>query len=258
MSGDPFDLSLRHPVGLAEVVGAAAQMTRVDRKYLVDRDRAELFLDRLPESFRVLTIDGRRVTSYSSVYFDTARLDACRDHVQRRRRRWKLRSRMYLEDQLCRLEVKTRDGRGLTVKQVAATDSVRHGVLGPDERTFFAVTLARRGIDVDVRELRPSMRVDYRRATLADTRQSLRVTLDWGVECTLDSDRVRVDPGWVLVETKGDLRPSDADRMLTGMGIRARSFSKYVSAASLLREEIADNDVRRLHGRQLHTERVSA
>ena len=258
LSAAPLDLSDRASVGLEEVVEEAANLTRVDRKYLVDRDLAGSFLAGLPESFRVLTIDGRRTTSYSSVYFDTPRLDACRDHVQRRRRRWKVRSRMYVEDRLCRFEVKTRDGRGVTHKSVALSHPDQHGLLGLVEAAFITNALRERGVDVDVASLGPSMRVDYERLTLADTTASLRVTLDWGVECALDGGRVWVDEDWVLVETKGGLRPSPADALLGSLGARPRSFSKYVSAASLLREDIPDNDVRRLRGRQLHLQEALA
>ena len=253
----PVDLTRLAPVGLAEVMDTAAQLTRVDRKYLVDRQVASAFVTGLADSFRVLTIDGRQGTTYSSVYFDTARLDACRDHVQRRRRRWKVRSRMYVEDRLCRFEVKTRDGRGRTHKAVTTSLPERHGALGGAEAAFAAAALAEHGLGVDVTALAASMHVDYRRVTLADTTEGTRVTLDWGVECSLDDGRVWVDPGWVLVETKGGLRPGAPDRLLATLGARPRSFSKYVSAASMLRDDIADNDVRRLRGRQLHA-RVDA
>ena len=255
MSADlptPFDLTGRATVGLAEVVDHAAALTRVDRKYLVGRAVADAFVQGLPRDFRLLTIDGRRSTSYASIYFDTPQLDACRDHVQRRRRRWKIRSRLYVEDRLCRIEVKTKDRRGLTAKAFALSDPGRHGLLDGAEADFVAAVLAERAVDVDVRMLQPSMEVQYRRVTLADTERSLRVTLDWGVECRLDGGRVWVDENWVLVETKGGVRPSEADRRLGALGARPRSFSKYVSAASLLSPHIADNDVRALQGRQLH------
>ncbi len=250
----PLELRRRGLVGLDAVVEEAARMTRVDRKYLVDRSVATAFLDQLPSSFRLLSIDGRQTTSYSSIYFDTERLDACRDHVQQRRRRWKVRSRLYLEDQLCRFEVKTRDGRGITDKTVIVSEPDRHGYLGPDEAAFVCQVLDAHGLDVDVPALIPSMRVDYQRLTLADTAAHLRVTLDLGVECSLDGGRVWLDEDYVLVETKGGLRPSPADALLASLGARPRSFSKYVSAASLLRDDIPDNDVRHLRGRQLHTQ----
>jgi VTC domain-containing protein len=248
----PFDVSGFATVGLAEVVEDAARLTRVDRKYLVGRDVAEDFLGGLPDTFRLLDVDGRSATTYSSIYFDTVDLDACRDHVQRRRRRWKVRSRVYVEDRLCRIEVKTKDGRGVTVKSVADSCATRHGLLDGAEREFVADTLAGLGLPVDAASLAPSMSVDYRRVTLADTRQGLRVTLDWGVECVLADGRVRLDDDFVLVETKGVSRPSDADRSLVALGARPRPFSKYASAVALLRDDIPDNDVRRLRGRELH------
>ena len=248
----PFDVTGFATVGLAEVVEEAARLTRVDRKYLVGRDVADAFLRGLPDTFRLLSVDGRSATTYSSIYFDTAGLDACRDHVQRRRRRWKVRSRVYVEDGLCRIEVKTKDGRGVTVKSVTDSCATRHGRLDGPERQFVAATLADLGLPVDAEALAPSMSVGYRRVTLADTEQSLRVTLDWGVECRLADDRVRLDEDFVLVETKGVSRPSDADRLLVALGARPRPFSKYASAVSLLRDDIPDNDVRRLRGRELH------
>jgi hypothetical protein len=98
------------------------------------------------------------------------------------------------------------------------------------------------------------MSVDYRRVTVADTRRGLRVTIDWGVECRLADGRVRLDDGYVLVETKGGSAPSEADRLLTALGTRPQPFSKYASAASLLRDDIPDNDVRRLRGSVLHAD----
>jgi len=248
----PFDLGGRDHVGLAEVVEDAARLTRVDRKYLVTASLAADFLAGLPAELRVLDIDGRTVTSYASTYFDTADLDSCRDHVQGRRRRWKVRSRVYVEDRLCRIEVKTKDGRGVTVKTVAESSVARHGRLEGEERRFVERTFEDLRLEVPAARLRPSMEVDYRRLTLADTAAGLRVTVDWGVRCRLGGGQVRLDDGFALVETKGGERPSAADRSLLALGARPRSFSKYVSAASLLRNDIADNDVRRLRGRALH------
>jgi hypothetical protein len=164
---------------------------------------------------------------------------------------------VYVEDGLCRIEVKTKDGRGVTVKSVTDSCAARHGRLDGPERAFVAQTLTNLGLTelglaVDASALAPSMSVGYRRVTLADTEQALRVTLDWGVECRLADDRVRLDEGYVLVETKGVARPSAADRLLVALGARPRPFSKYASAVSLLRDDIPDNDVRRLRGRELH------
>ena len=64
---------------------------------------------------RVLEIDGRRVFGYRSTYFDTPDLRLFRDHVQRRRRRYKCRTREY-DSGVRMFEVKLKGARGRTVK----------------------------------------------------------------------------------------------------------------------------------------------
>ena len=251
----PLDLAARRSVSLDEVLVEAPQLTRVDRKYLVGKGTAQALLDGLPDAYRVLSIEGRRSTTYRSTYFDTVDLASARAHVQQRRRRWKARSRLYVEDNLCRTEVKARDGRGVTAKTVREADAAGYGLLDEVGAEFVRSTLASHGLTADVVSLRPTMEVAYRRTTLADTtEEQCRLTVDWKVECTLDGGLVWLDHDYVLVETKGGLRPSRADRMLAGLGARPRSFSKYVAAASLIRDDLPDNDVRRLHGRELHLE----
>jgi hypothetical protein len=248
----PLDLTPLSPVGLAEVLAGAARLTRVDRKYLVPRTVADALLARVAGTHRVLSIEGRRSTGYRSTYFDTADLASARAHVQQRRRRWKVRNRLYVEDGLCRTEVKTKDASGLTVKEVTDSDLSRYDALEGAQARFVASALTRYGVLVDVASLHPCLEVSYRRVTLADTAHHTRLTLDCGVQSVAGGQRVWIDDGYVLVETKGGARPSAADRALTELGARPRAFSKYVAAVSVLREDLRDNDVRALRGRVLH------
>ena len=246
-------------VTLSEVLEHAANLTRVDRKYLVPHALLPDLLPALGGGFRALAIDGRRSTTYTSRYLDTEDLSSCRAHLQGRRRRWKVRVRRYHEDGLVRVEVKAREGRGTTSKTVLdlsdAAGVSASGRLHGEATGFVRTVLADHGFDVDVARLRATMKVTYRRSTLADVSVGLRVTIDSDLVCELDDRHVRLDDGFVVVETKGGLRPGPADRALVALGVRPRSLSKYASAASLLREDLADNDVRRLHGVQLHTGR---
>ena len=266
MLADVLDLTSRRDVGLAEVLAGAPALTRVDRKYLVPLDAVQQVLDRLGPAWAVLALPPvpggdpvRRTTHYRSTYVDGPDLETVRAHVQQRRRRWKARSRLYVEDGLCRTEVKAKDGRGRTVKTVVEADPAEHGRLTAEGRAFLVAVLAGHGIAVDAERLRPSVDVAYERTTLARLDDHpARMTLDWGVTARPlrvpggTDDAVWVDREHVLVETKGDLRPGDADRLLTGLGHRPVSFSKYAAAASLLHPGIADNDVRALRGRVLH------
>ena len=64
----------------------------------------------------MLDIDGRRVFGYESTYFDTPDCEQYRAHRQGRRRRYKVRSRSYVDTGLSMFEVKTKGLRGATVK----------------------------------------------------------------------------------------------------------------------------------------------
>jgi VTC domain len=209
-------------------------------------------LHHLRSSHRLLMIDGRASTTYRSTYFDTADLETARAHIQGRRRRWKARSRLYVEDQLCRLEVKTKDGRGATLKTMVDSHPSRYGTLLPSDSHFIDAVLREGAPSGELRTLYPTAEVTYQRATFADLEASTRVTLDWGVTCTLPSGRVWVDPGYVLLETKGGPRPGIADRVLAEYGVRPNSFSKYVAGVALLESSVPANDFLALFGRQLH------
>ena len=251
-----LDLAALRPLSLEEVTAAAPALTRVDRKYVVPLDAAQQLVAALSAEMGVLEVAGRRTTSYLTTYLDTVRLTSCRDHLQRRRRRWKVRERVYVEDGLRRLEVKLRDGVGRTVKHLSPLTPWREGAepLREEDLATLEAALAGAGHVVATRTLRPTAVVDYRRTTLADLAVGSRVTLDEAVQSRLGGGRVRVDPGLVVVETKGGARPGDADRLLLAAGHRPLSLSKYVSAAALLRADLADNDLRRLRGSVLHVE----
>ncbi|MGO3485578.1 MAG: VTC domain-containing protein, partial [Cellulosimicrobium funkei] len=158
-----------HPlagVDLDELVGTAALLTRVDRKYVLPVDDAVAVLDALARTTaaRVLEIDGTRSAAYESVYFDTPDLASFRLTATRRRRRFKVRTRTYLDSGTSFLEVKTRAARGTTFKQRVAHDCPTALDGG---REFVHRTLAAEGIDgVPEHALAPGLVSRYRRTTL--------------------------------------------------------------------------------------------
>ncbi|WP_006607124.1 polyphosphate polymerase domain-containing protein [Streptomyces auratus] len=240
---------------LTEIDAAAALQHRVDRKYLVPTASAARLVAALAPAHRVLDICGRRTTDYRSTYFDTGRLAAWRAHVQGRRRRWKVRTRLYAEDRLCRVEVKTKDGRGATVKHALTVDADAYGRLDTCSGAvaFVDRVLCDAGIGITAAALTPAGEVRYVRATLADLEAGSRVTLDTQLTCHRDGRTAALDPGYVLIETKGGPRPAAADRHLLGLGARPVSLSKYIVGLSLLVPGLPDNNVRRLARTRFHT-----
>lgn len=243
------------PVDLATVMAVAPLARRVDRKYLVPAPDAARLVAALAGTHRVLRIGGRRSTTYRSTYLDTDDLLLCRAHLQGRRLRWKARSRLYVEDGLCRFEVKVRGTRGETVKHSVDLAPAAYGRCSDVERGLITEALGKRY--AAVAGLRPVLEIGYTRATLVDLEEGSRLTIDHGVlgrptvtgARVLGTGAVSIDRDRVIIETKSGLRPGLGDRLLGEMGHRPLSLSKYATSAALLADEVPDNSVRRLVGR---------
>jgi VTC domain len=238
---DLVGLAGLRPTSLAEVDAVAARQDRVDRKYLVPARVAAELVDELAGSHHLLRVKDRLTSYYRSLYFDLVDWSSIRGQLQGRRRQWKVRSRLYTQDAFCRLEVKAKDGRGRTVKHALSVDPAEFGTLTPTGAEFVADRLAAAGVEVDVARLFPGVSVDYTRATLADLTTGTRLTMDSGLAASYCGRSVRLREDTVLVETKGDLRPSGPDRLLLELGVRPGSVSKYGVAVSMLAPDLSAN-----------------
>ena len=265
---------------LAELNSAAGLLTRVDRKYLVPLTCAQNLVDGLAPHARVLAIDERRRFSYTSTYFDTPGLEAFMLAARKRRRRFKVRTRTYLDSGLCFLEVKTRGARGTTVKRRMGYHPDDASRLTGPGRAFVAACLAGAGVtgSAAAREvaaaLRPVLTTTYERTTLHLPRAEARATIDtaltWrrlgpaapagssagtvvGVPMSPQALRpahltAAVNEGEpvsvadiAVVETKNPATPSPADRALWDAGYRPTRISKYATGMALLHPELPAN-----------------
>lgn len=241
MNALPDALDALPPISLAELEDAAELLNRVDRKYFVPRRVLAAAITRLSGRPRALEIAGRRTFRYATTYFDTPSFTLYRQHAQRRRHRFKVRTRTYSDSGACRLEVKSKGLRGLTVKERIPHDPNRSGALGAAGRTFVAGRLGE-----DAALLHPVLDTFYRRSTIVVGDQ--RLTLD--VDLAFERNGCRIaGPDDVLVETKTSGGASELDRMLLHAGIRPHSVSKYCLAASLLYPQLRGNDWSRVRRR---------
>lgn len=228
---------------LDEVRAAADLQVRVDRKYLVGPEALDRLVAALDGPLTVLDIAGRRVFEYESVYFDTPDLVSYLDTAHRRRHRFKVRTRTYLDSRLCLFEIKVRDGRGRTTKRrlpYAADDRQR---MTPAAREFAARQLER--LDVPTR-LTPVLTTRYRRATLVDLADGARMTVDADLRWMgPDGTTLAIDEE-LVVETKSAGPPTRADRQLWSLGIRPVSISKFGIGMAALDPSLPANRWHRL------------
>lgn len=277
----PLDTGHLFPTTLEDLNSAASLLTRVDRKYLVASSAAQNVVDALTGRALVLDIDGRRSFSYASTYFDTPGLDSYLQAARKRRHRFKIRTRSYLDSGLTFLEVKTRGPRGATIKQrldYRAADADRLTEEGIDfvVECLAPLTGSAQEARRTAQSLRPVMATTYRRTTLHlpddDARATIDTDLAWtalaprsgassGSSSTTGAGRTRptvVGRGasraagpFAAVETKNPARHSPTDRYLWAAGHRPSRISKYATGMAALHPELPANKWHRLLTREL-------
>lgn len=242
MSDDAF--ARLAPISLADLIGSAELLTRVDRKYVLSRTDAAALLAALPTLATppsVLEIAGVRSSEYGSVYFDTPDLLSYRMAATNRRRRFKLRTRSYLDVGEAYLEVKTRGARSTTVKDRLPYDIDRRAELTPAGRGYVDESLVGLGLPAARIRLAPTLVTTYRRTTLHLPDAGSRATVDTDLAWEGDDGRTLRLPDTVIVETKSAARISVVDRLLWRAGHRPSTVSKYGTGMAALHPELPAN-----------------
>lgn len=229
-------LSDRPAVGLDELIARAELLTRHDRKYLVPSATAARVVTDLAE-VAVLDIDGRRSFGYASTYFDTPELDAYLAAARRRPRRYKVRTRSYLDAERSLVELKVRDRQGHTTKTRLERPFAERDRLGEPGRAFAAGCPL---IGEHAEHLGPVLTTTYRRATLL-LPGNARATIDSDlVARTVDGMTVALEDV-VVIETKSAGPPTVLDRALWAAHVRPVAISKYATSLAAIRPDLPSN-----------------
>ncbi|GAB3190998.1 polyphosphate polymerase domain-containing protein [Nesterenkonia suensis] len=259
------------PIALEELNAQAALQTRVDRKYVVPGTQLEELLRSLQDGpSRVLEVSGTRAMRYRSLYFDTPDRVSYLQSTLRRRRRFKLRTRQYVDTGQAYLEIKRSGARGETVKERTSHPSVQLDRFRGTADDDVASALSSTGVDpARIEELVPSLGTAYRRTTLLlppaepgepPSRMTIDTDLRWtrqgdaaDVAADVAADAVDVadpaaralartesltTPRLAVVETKSASGAGQADRMLWQLGVRPTRLSKYCTGLAALCPEL--------------------
>jgi hypothetical protein len=241
---DPF--AVFAPIGLDELNQQAGLQTRMENKYVVPAEELESILAAVDPEARVLEIGGRLRFGYESTYFDTPQLTSYLATAQGRRRRFKLRTRVYADTGECWFEVKTKGWRGITVKHRLPYSLEHHEVVTAPAREFADRHLGEAFVDVDTSSLSPTLRTAYDRTTLLLPASRSRVTVDRDLRWEAASGRLWVGDYLVLETKTTPGADTDLDRALWSLGHRPVQLSKYGTGLSLLWPDLPGNKWHRL------------
>lgn len=224
------------PVGLDEVLERAALQERIDTKFIVD----PTVLDRLvgETDLDALEIDGTRQFAYGSMYFDTPEWLTYREHTRGRRRRFKARTRHYLDTGTCMFEVKLEGARGGTDKHRVPHEPGDAGRITRDAWAHLARTLDAAGMTTPG-SLVPAVHTAYHRITLVAPDRPSRLTVDAALRCRArNGASVTALHDRVLLEVKTPTEQDPVLRTLYRLGAQPVSVSKYCAGVALLHPEL--------------------
>jgi len=213
--------------GLNELAGL---QTRIDRKYLLTPEQADRALTAVAGRLAALDIGGLRSFQYNSLYFDTPELISYRAAATQRRRRFKVRVRHYVDSGFAALEVKTRGGRGETVKTRLVGEPASLDAFTPGALRHIDSAVDNEGL---AEQLRSTMWTAYHRSTLVDLADRSRITVDQCLRAAPAGGCWRTLTDRLVVETKSTDRTTPLDRALWADHVRPVAISKYAIAMAI-------------------------
>jgi hypothetical protein len=223
-------------VGLEELNSEAALQTRVDRKYVVPARLARQLLDSFQTGVRILEMDGSR-----SFAFDTVNLDSYLLAARGRRRRYKVRTRTYVDSAVSFLEVKTEGAREATVKERIPYQLADRARLTDEGLDYVRETLTASVGAMPPGRLEPVLETRYNRTTLFLPESGSRATIDTDVTWQRPGQPAWVLDDAVILETKSGSTAGPLDRHLWARGVRPSRISKFATGMAALCPDLPAN-----------------
>jgi VTC domain len=236
------------PMSLDEVEASVALQTRVDRKYVVSTEHLDALAVSLTRDRYVVEISGARTFGYRSLYFDTPTRASFHSTATRRRRRFKVRTRLYESTNTAALELKIRGARGETVKLRQPHHADRLDWLDAGAVQFLDDESTRTQLSSagGAGGLAPTVWTTYQRTTLVDPGAQARITIDLDLATAAYGDRIEPYGRFAIIETKTAGPACWADQVLWSTRNRPVSVSKFALASVRADNSLPSNRWHRL------------
>ena len=233
------------PISLAQMEGVKL-MNRIDTKYVVPMAVLPLILQAAKADYYVQEIDGKRIASYDTIYYDTDTLDMYIRHHDRQLVRQKIRVRQYVDSNLTFLEIKRKNNKGRTKKKRISVPGfdINGETFGQSRHSLWSVADY---IEAKSRyvwsELSPKLRTMFHRITLVNKAKTERLTIDMDlVWDNMVSGEKKTYSELVIIELKRDGNaPSKMTHIMLDHRIHPFKISKYCIGTALTTHGIKAN-----------------
>lgn len=228
-------LNLFDPITLEEMEGVKL-MDRTDTKFTFNINELPTILEEAKNYYRILSVEGNRISRYKTLYFDTQDFDLYNEHHSGKLNRYKIRHRTYVESNIGFLEVKFKNNKGRTLKTRIKEVEV------PELNTGKAFEFLKKMLPFDPLILLPKIWINYSRITLVNKTSAERLTLDLNLEFEKNGKKQILDQ-LVIAEVKQDSKvASPFISIMRNKHIRQGSISKYCFGIASSYSEVKKNN----------------
>lgn len=223
------------PITLEEMEGVKL-MDRTDTKFTFNINELAAILEEAKNYYRILSVEGNRISRYKTLYFDTQDFDLYNEHHSGKLNRYKIRHRTYVESNIGFLEVKFKNNKGRTLKTRIKEVEV------PELNTGKAFEFLKKMLPFDPLILLPKIWINYSRITLVNKTSAERLTLDLNLEFEKNGKKQILDQ-LVIAEVKQDSKvASPFISIMRNKHIRQGSISKYCFGIASSYSEVKKNN----------------
>lgn len=216
-------------------IGRVKLMNRVDTKFLLPPQTLVSCLSSHIEDYEVVEVNGKRILSYETIYFDTDGLSMYHEHHNGKKRRCKIRYREYYETGDKFLEIKLKE-KNRTSKKRIRVDAFNSELTG-EQRQFVQQNTAYYAEDLE-----PMLTTSFQRITLVNKHACERITIDLNIGFS-DGLSKKDIANCVIVEIKRNKEDvySSFARTIKEHGFLPLSISKYCLGTVALNNHVKYN-----------------
>ena len=233
------------PISLSEMESVKL-MNRIDTKYAVPLSALPAILEAAQDGYYAQEINGTRIATYDTMYYDTDSLDMYIRHHDRQLVRQKIRVRQYVESDLTFLEIKRKNNKGRTKKKRISVPGfgITGDTFGDSKRERWSVEdfIAAKS-RYHWSELSPHLSTRFHRITLVNKAKTERLTIDMDLVWeNIVSGESKTFPDLVIIELKRDENvPSQMTQIMLSQRLKPLKISKYCIGTALTTPDLKKN-----------------
>ncbi len=195
-------------------------MDRIETKFVLSSKQLPHILNQIKNDYKVVEFNDNLMPAYKTVYYDTENLFFYNEHHRKRKDRYKVRFRNYIDSNITFLEVKHKKN-GRVNKQRIKVENEQF-TLNKEDEDFL------KGANIYKSDLTLKLTNHYNRITLVSNRSVERVTFDMNIKFQYKDSKSSLD-NVVIIELKQPTlsRETAIYKALRDLQIKPYNVSKY-------------------------------